>query len=95
MTMRAARHLAAPTGLFVDGAWRPASDGATDRVVDPATEQVIATVPDATDADVDAALAAAAEGFRTWREVSAWERSAGAPSDGRHHPRPRPTVTRR
>ena len=68
--------LAAPAGLFIDGAWRAASNGATIAVVDPATEDVIAHVPDATDADVDDALASTARGFAIWRSVGAWERSA-------------------
>jgi succinate-semialdehyde dehydrogenase/glutarate-semialdehyde dehydrogenase len=62
--------------LFIDGAWRAASNGATIAVVDPATEDVIAHVPDATDADVDDALASAARGFAIWRSVGAWERTA-------------------
>ncbi len=68
--------LAAPAELFIDGTWRAASDGATIAVHDPATEEVIARVPDATDVDVDAALASTAAGFDTWRRVGAWERSA-------------------
>ncbi len=68
--------LAVPAGLFIDGRWRAASDGATITVQDPATESVIAEVPDATDSDVDEALASAARGFAQWRSVGAWERSA-------------------
>ncbi|MFL1444790.1 aldehyde dehydrogenase family protein, partial [Nocardiopsis protaetiae] len=46
--------------LYIDGAWRDsASDEALD-VIDPATEQVIDTVPAGDPKDVDAAVAAAA-----------------------------------
>ncbi|MFD1519896.1 aldehyde dehydrogenase family protein, partial [Pseudonocardia yunnanensis] len=64
-----------PDQLFIGGEWRDASDGRTIDVVDPATEQVVATVPDASDADVDAVLAAAASGFDTWRRASPTQRS--------------------
>jgi len=47
------------TTLFIDGQWvTPDGDDAIE-VVDPATEQVIGTVPSGTAADVDAAVAAA------------------------------------
>ncbi len=63
-------------GLYIDGAWRPASDGATQQVFDPATEEVIGTMPSATREDLDAALAAARRGLDTWRRTGPWERAA-------------------
>lgn len=45
-------------------------------VLDPATGETIAGLPVATPADLDAALAAAARGFRHWRATSAEEREA-------------------
>ena len=51
-------------GLFIGGGWRAASARGTRQVVDPATEEVIGRVPDATDDDIDAALVAAAAGLR-------------------------------
>ncbi|GLZ37757.1 aldehyde dehydrogenase family protein [Actinokineospora sp. NBRC 105648] len=45
-------------------------------VVNPATEQVIATVPAGTPADVDTAVAAAAEAFPAWAAVPPAERAA-------------------
>jgi succinate-semialdehyde dehydrogenase/glutarate-semialdehyde dehydrogenase len=60
--------------LLVDGQWRGAP--VTTPVVDPATEQVIAEVPHATTDDMDAALAAAERGFRTWRRTPVAERAA-------------------
>ena len=43
--------------------------------VNPATEEVIGTLPHASIADLDEALAAAAAGFAVWRKISAYERS--------------------
>ncbi|BBY18260.1 aldehyde dehydrogenase family protein [Mycolicibacterium litorale] len=49
--------------LFIDGTWvTPAGSGAIE-VIDPATEQVIGSVPNGTAADVDAAVAAARRAF--------------------------------
>src|SRR5450432_3350924 len=58
-----------PSKLFIDGRWE---DSACDRFVDvrnPATGELLATVPDATAADVDRAVAAARASFekKTWR----------------------------
>ena len=39
------------------------------KVINPATEEVIGQVPHATAADLDRALSAAQEGFRTWRAI--------------------------
>jgi aldehyde dehydrogenase (NAD+) len=57
-----------PPQLLIDGKLTEASDGATFPIVNPATEQVIGHAPDATDADVDAALDAARRAFdeTTW-----------------------------
>jgi succinate-semialdehyde dehydrogenase / glutarate-semialdehyde dehydrogenase len=64
-----------PDQLFIGGSWRAASDGRTIDVLDPATEQVVARVPDASDADLDDVLDAAAAGFATWRRASPAHRS--------------------
>jgi succinate-semialdehyde dehydrogenase/glutarate-semialdehyde dehydrogenase len=63
-------------GLFIGGEWRAARDGATVPVIDPADEETLGHIPKAGAADLDAALAAAAEGFRVWRGTPAWNRSA-------------------
>ena len=49
--------------LLIDGKLTDASDGAVFPIVNPATEQVIGHAPEATDADVDAAIAAARRAF--------------------------------
>ncbi len=62
--------------LFIKGEWRAASDGRTKPVTDPATEDALGTIAMATEADVDAALQAAQDGFRIWRRVGTWDRAA-------------------
>jgi acyl-CoA reductase-like NAD-dependent aldehyde dehydrogenase len=54
--------------MYVDGAWVEARDGATFDTYDPATGEVIASVPRATGADVAVAVAAARRTFDdgTW-----------------------------
>jgi succinate-semialdehyde dehydrogenase / glutarate-semialdehyde dehydrogenase len=61
--------------LFIDGAWGPAAGGRTIDVVSPATGDKIGTVPHAAISDLDRALEAADKGFKTWRKVSAFDRS--------------------
>jgi aldehyde dehydrogenase (NAD+) len=61
--------------LFIDGAWRDAAGGKTIEVVNPATEEVIAEVASAEQADVEAAVAAARAAFDgPWAKLSARER---------------------
>jgi len=61
--------------LFIDNEWRDAAGGRTLEVVNPATEEVIATVASAEQADVDAAVAAARAAFvGPWAKLSARER---------------------
>jgi succinate-semialdehyde dehydrogenase/glutarate-semialdehyde dehydrogenase len=62
--------------LYIKGEWRPASDGRTKAVTDPATEDALGTIAMATEADVNAALQAAQEGFRVWRRTGTWDRAA-------------------
>ncbi|MGE2734680.1 aldehyde dehydrogenase family protein [Mycolicibacterium vaccae] len=51
------------TQLFIDGEWvSPAGTGVIE-VINPATEQVLGTVPNGSEADVDAAVAAARRAF--------------------------------
>jgi aldehyde dehydrogenase (NAD+) len=49
--------------MLIDGKLVPASDGATYANINPATEEVLGRVADATDEDVDAAIAAARRAF--------------------------------
>ncbi|RIT40858.1 aldehyde dehydrogenase family protein [Mycobacteroides abscessus] len=61
--------------LLIGGELRAASDGATFTTSDPYTEKPLAEVPNATAADVDAAVAAATAARAVWREVPATERA--------------------
>src|SRR5262250_785767 len=61
--------------LFIDGVWTGAAGGHTIPVVNPASGDVIGTVAHAQRSDLDRALEAADKGFRTWRKVSAFDRS--------------------
>jgi len=60
--------------LLIGGEWRQGSDGVTEPVTDPATDEVIGHVPHASTADLDAALEASRRGFETWRATPALER---------------------
>lgn len=56
-------HNYARTELYIDGEWVSPSSAEIIEVVNPATEQVLGTVPAGTDADVDAAVVAARKAF--------------------------------
>jgi aldehyde dehydrogenase (NAD+) len=61
--------------LFINNEWRDAAGGRTIDVVNPATEEVIAAVASAEQADVDAAVAAARAALEgPWAKMSARER---------------------
>ena len=60
---------------FIGGDWRPAADGATDEVVNPATGGVIGSVPASSAADIDAAVGAASAAFPAWAALTPRERS--------------------
>jgi len=59
-----------PTGLFIGGEFRSASDGGTFEVHDPSTGLVLLSIADATPADGAAALAAADEAQRGWARTA-------------------------
>ena len=57
--------------LFIDGKWRDSSNGATMPAVNPFNQEVWASVPVATEADVEAAIAAARRAYETtWRHAA-------------------------
>ncbi len=60
--------------LHIAGLWRNAEGDRTLPVLNPATEEQIGTVAHASRGDLDAALAAASEGFAVWRQTSGFER---------------------
>ena len=61
-------------GLYINGEWVDASDGATFKAVNPATGEQLAVCAEATKEDVDAAVKAAKAAFKTWKDVSPIER---------------------
>ena len=61
--------------MFVAGDWVDAADGATEDIVNPATEETIARVPKGSAKDVDRAVEAAASAFEKWSETTPGERS--------------------
>jgi succinate-semialdehyde dehydrogenase/glutarate-semialdehyde dehydrogenase len=63
-----------PTGLYIGGKFRDASDGGRFDVLDPATEQVLTSVADGTVADGIAAVDAAAAAFEGWAARTPRER---------------------
>ncbi len=63
--------------MHIGGEWVDAVGGGRLESVDPASEAVIATVPDAGRADVDAAVEAATSAASAWRDLG-WQRRAAA-----------------
>ena len=62
--------------MLIDGRWVAAGGRPVIEVIDPATEHPVGSVPVATTADLDRALAAAERGWHVWRDTDAWTRSA-------------------
>ncbi len=62
--------------MFINGAWVDAAGGETTRVIDPSTEETIATVPEAGRADVDRAVGGARDAFEGWATTSPGARAA-------------------
>ncbi len=60
--------------LYIGGRWVPATSPDVIEVVNPATEQVIATVPAASTHDADAAVRAARAAFSSWSQRTVDER---------------------
>ena len=64
-----------PTGLFIGGAWREASDGGAIAVEDPATGTTLTTVASATPEDGRAALDAAVAAQSDWARTAPRDRA--------------------
>lgn len=64
-----------PTGLFINNEWVEAVDKKTFEVINPTTEEVICSVQEATEKDVDIAVAAARKAFEgEWRKTAPQQR---------------------
>ncbi len=63
-------------GLFIGGQWVEPASGATFKTINPATEEPLAVVAEAGEAEVDAAVAAARSAYETtWRDLPGRERA--------------------
>ncbi len=60
--------ITSPTGLLINGQWVSGSNQMD--VVDPATNQVLKQVADASLAEVDAAIDSASDAFKTWSQTA-------------------------
>ena len=68
--------LQAQYGLYINGEWRNASDGATYNAESPADGSHLAICAQGTREDVEAASAAAWEAFKTWKKTTPAQRAA-------------------
>jgi len=64
------------TRAFIGGKWVDAANGATQQVINPATREPIATVPDMGALETRRAIEAAAQAFPAWAAHTAKERAA-------------------
>lgn len=62
--------------LYINGEWIGAADGATIKTYNPSNGELLAEIADATNSDVDEAIAAAREAFKTWGKTTPAERAA-------------------
>lgn len=62
--------------LFINGQWRDSESGATFDALNPFNQEIWASIPEATNGDVEAAIAAARHAFETtWRHTSGLDRA--------------------
>ncbi|MEI7803755.1 MAG: NAD-dependent succinate-semialdehyde dehydrogenase [Hyphomicrobiales bacterium] len=62
-------------GLYIDGKWLNGEGRKGEDVINPANGKVLAQLPHASKADLDAALAAADKGLKLWRATPAYDRA--------------------
>jgi aldehyde dehydrogenase (NAD+) len=62
-------------GLYIGGEFVEPADGEYFKTINPATEEVLAAIPVAGEADIDAAVTAARKGFETWSALSPTDRA--------------------
>ncbi|WP_455717353.1 aldehyde dehydrogenase family protein [Anaerosporobacter sp.] len=61
--------------LYINGEWKDASDGATIKTYNPSNGEFLAEIADASNSDVDEAIASAKEAFKTWGKTTPAERA--------------------
>jgi succinate-semialdehyde dehydrogenase/glutarate-semialdehyde dehydrogenase len=62
--------------LYINGEWTDALDGQVLELINPATEELLATLPSAGAADAHAAIQAAGQAFREWSRMTPYARAA-------------------
>jgi delta 1-pyrroline-5-carboxylate dehydrogenase len=62
------KHAIEDLAMFIDGEWHHGSGARLD-VVNPATAEVLTTIPDGVEADLDRAVASARQGLAVWRNT--------------------------
>lgn len=67
--------VAAYDRIYIDGEWTQSDGDGVIEVIDAATEEVFATVPDGTESDVDRAVEAADRAFEGWSKTPVEERA--------------------
>ena len=66
---------AVEVNVFIDGAWVESNSGKTFDVTNPATGDLLGTVPDGDGTDATRAIDAASKAFPSWSSTTAYERS--------------------
>lgn len=61
--------------LFIDGNWVPSQSQGEFFIINPATEEVVATACQADAEDTRSTIDAAQKGFQVWKNITPWERS--------------------
>jgi succinate-semialdehyde dehydrogenase / glutarate-semialdehyde dehydrogenase len=61
--------------LYIEGKWLKGEGRKSEDVINPASGKVLAVLPHASTADLEAVLAAAGKGFAIWKATSAYDRS--------------------
>ena len=64
-----------PKGLYIGGKWQDSADGGTFETINPSNLEKLGEVPEATEKDIDQAVAAAKTAFEEWRQVPIAERA--------------------
>ncbi len=62
--------------LYINGEWTEAHDGQTMELINPATEELLATLPSAGPKDTHVAIEAAGQAFHSWSRTTAYVRAA-------------------
>jgi aldehyde dehydrogenase (NAD+) len=73
--MQASKYIDNSYKLFIDGKWVDGATGKTQNVFSPATGELLATVAQADEVDVDTAVKAARKAFGKWKHTSPAERA--------------------